>query len=223
MEDLPPELIAHIMRFLIPEVNPFMKFRNPPRGGSCTISPTTTSCSSSSSSSSTSSRPYRLYPSAPASTAALLVLPSLPSLWSLGLPGSFSPFVSSSSSSSSSASSPRHQLPPFLRQLPPHYKSRSSSLPWGGSLSGASAEAQGPGQRAKGGGTGAAGKGKAGASVCGWWEELKALRLVCKSWNVIATDPRIIIRIRRHQEVFFARIAEQAKRYPGIVYKRLLW
>lgn len=40
---------------------------------------------------------------------------------------------------------------------------------------------------------------------------------MCKNWNVIATDPRLIIHIRRHQEVFFAQIAEQAKRYSEMV------
>jgi hypothetical protein len=100
--------------------------------------------------------------------------------------------------------SPRRSFLPSLHLLPPlHCKSRSSSWPL----------------RATGGGDGGGARGKKRAKKRGnnqrWWDDWQNLRLVCKNWNVIATDPRLIVHIRRHQEVFFAQIAEQAKRYSG--------
>lgn len=164
MEQLPTELIAHIMKFLIPEVNPFLKFTT--QGvHSSHLHPA--SFSSSTTSSSSSSAPAVVFPS----------------------------------SSSAALTSPRRSFLPSLHLLPHlHCKSRSSSWP----------------SRGDGSGGGRGKKRGKNSKNQRWWDDWQSLRLVCKNWNVIATDPRLIIHIRRHQEVFFAQIAEQAKRYSGI-------
>jgi len=48
-----------------------------------------------------------------------------------------------------------------------------------------------------------------------WWCEWRNLRLVCKAWHEIVSDPMITMHLERRQHVFLAKVAEQAERYSG--------